>query len=206
MLDTAMNAHLSTALLRPAPLAACQSPVGSSAVLSAAAPVVTVAEAARADEAPKDFESAFNRAPITRQFNNGDTIRSFEGRNASTSIAQYRGYGIWTGTTALREAGGAARDPFAGNRQRADGKGLDDYSSFDFAVKNVGGGNDTGEQAMLFRSTPSARVLAADGCVVSMPSTTLTITAGLILTLSMRAAFDGRAMSPRPAGMGCDSP
>jgi hypothetical protein len=46
--------------------------------------------AARADEAPKDFESAFNSAPITRQFNNGDTTRSFEGRNASTSITQHR--------------------------------------------------------------------------------------------------------------------
>jgi hypothetical protein len=59
---------------------------------------------------------------------------------------------------------------------------------------------------MLFRSPSSARLLAADGGVVGMPSATLIIAAGLIRTLLMRAALDGRAMFPRPAGMGCDAP
>jgi superoxide dismutase, Cu-Zn family len=44
MRNTTMNPHLSTALLLAALLAACQSPVGSNAARSAAAPVVAVAE------------------------------------------------------------------------------------------------------------------------------------------------------------------
>lgn len=97
--------------------------------------------AARADDAPKEFKSAFDSAPIMRRYNSGDTARYFESRHAFTEITEDRDSRAWKGYTMLREGGGAARNLLAGSRQRADDRGLDDYSSFDFTVKDVGGGS-----------------------------------------------------------------